>query len=152
MIRRPPRSTLFPYTTLFRSVAVAGGVAREPVADHRGRKAGVGDHPVLDGVTEIDELAGRWAHEAAGPGDPGARNTQDSPFRSCPSGVLPSGASASTTAKRRLSKGSRIACAANWSARGTNQAACRAPERARATAANCSNRASTKAPLERNWR
>src|SRR3712207_8110103 len=27
MIRRPPRSTLFPYTTLFRSVAVSGGVA-----------------------------------------------------------------------------------------------------------------------------
>src|SRR2546427_853606 len=26
MIRRPPRSTLFPYTTLFRSGAVAGGV------------------------------------------------------------------------------------------------------------------------------
>src|SRR3712207_7876331 len=25
MIRRPPRSTLFPYTTLFRSVEVAGG-------------------------------------------------------------------------------------------------------------------------------
>src|SRR5260370_28872925 len=25
MIRRPPRSTLFPYTTLFRSVAVAQG-------------------------------------------------------------------------------------------------------------------------------
>src|SRR5256885_9559296 len=25
MIRRPPRSTLFPYTTLFRSHAVAGG-------------------------------------------------------------------------------------------------------------------------------
>src|SRR5438093_10056925 len=28
MIRRPPRSTLFPYTTLFRS-AVVGGVRRE---------------------------------------------------------------------------------------------------------------------------
>src|SRR4051812_49648317 len=30
MIRRPPRSTLFPYTTLFRSLAVAhaGGVER----------------------------------------------------------------------------------------------------------------------------
>src|SRR5438128_5759364 len=27
MIRRPPRSTLFPYTTLFRSVAVAGATA-----------------------------------------------------------------------------------------------------------------------------
>src|SRR3712207_7171369 len=26
MIRRPPRSTLFPYTTLFRSSAAAGGV------------------------------------------------------------------------------------------------------------------------------
>src|SRR2546425_7867018 len=28
MIRRPPRSTLFPYTTLFRSVAIAFGVAQ----------------------------------------------------------------------------------------------------------------------------
>src|SRR2546429_886496 len=36
MIRRPPRSTLFPYTTLFRSLVavVAGGVAaREDVAE-----------------------------------------------------------------------------------------------------------------------
>src|SRR3712207_6853622 len=30
MIRRPPRSTLFPYTTLFRSAAPAGGVGRLP--------------------------------------------------------------------------------------------------------------------------
>src|SRR2546426_2543855 len=28
MIRRPPRSTLFPYTTLFRSVRVLGGPMR----------------------------------------------------------------------------------------------------------------------------
>src|SRR2546430_12874477 len=28
MIRRPPRSTLFPYTTLFRSVHVRGSVTR----------------------------------------------------------------------------------------------------------------------------
>src|SRR3712207_8770375 len=27
MIRRPPRSTLFPYTTLFRSASVRGGTA-----------------------------------------------------------------------------------------------------------------------------
>src|SRR2546426_7306046 len=33
MIRRPPRSTLFPYTTLFRSQTQAGG------ADRRGRHA-----------------------------------------------------------------------------------------------------------------
>src|ERR1051325_11986258 len=32
MIRRPPRSTLFPYTTLFRSGAVAGNVADETEA------------------------------------------------------------------------------------------------------------------------
>src|SRR3712207_8936876 len=40
MIRRPPRSTLFPYTTLFRSLQVAERqrvwlVDRDPVADPR---------------------------------------------------------------------------------------------------------------------
>src|SRR5258708_8437471 len=37
MIRRPPRSTLFPYTTLFRSLAVFGG--RRPVAERGVRLA-----------------------------------------------------------------------------------------------------------------
>src|SRR3712207_7287829 len=32
MIRRPPRSTLFPYTTLFRSTPAAGRRARRPAA------------------------------------------------------------------------------------------------------------------------
>src|SRR3712207_9346799 len=32
MIRRPPRSTLFPYTTLFRSLAWRPGEAREGVS------------------------------------------------------------------------------------------------------------------------
>src|SRR5258708_20288854 len=31
MIRRPPRSTLFPYTTLFRSVVAEAGSDEEPV-------------------------------------------------------------------------------------------------------------------------
>src|SRR2546425_13154125 len=37
MIRRPPRSTLFPYTTLFRSApgARGGGRARRSTAAHR---------------------------------------------------------------------------------------------------------------------
>src|SRR5258708_16106639 len=39
MIRRPPRSTLFPYTTLFRSrrksAPTASGPARNPRANHR---------------------------------------------------------------------------------------------------------------------
>src|SRR3712207_7193603 len=33
MIRRPPRSTLFPYTTLFRSVAQHVGRAEQPVGE-----------------------------------------------------------------------------------------------------------------------
>src|SRR2546430_14871996 len=39
MIRRPPRSTLFPYTTLFRSRRVSRPPASRPVG--RGRGAGV---------------------------------------------------------------------------------------------------------------
>src|SRR3712207_6978951 len=44
MIRRPPRSTLFPYTTLFRSVCVElrGDLAVRPGGQDR-------DVPVLDG-------------------------------------------------------------------------------------------------------
>src|SRR5258706_7559128 len=45
MIRRPPRSTLFPYTTLFRSV-IGAAVA----ADGRARLHGVGNQPVVDQV------------------------------------------------------------------------------------------------------
>src|SRR3989440_229050 len=41
MIRRPPRSTLFPYTTLFRSLAVGSrdrlAAALDPLAKRRGR-------------------------------------------------------------------------------------------------------------------
>src|SRR5258708_27528022 len=42
MIRRPPRSTLFPYTTLFRSI---DGVARESIlkVGHRHRRGVDGD-------------------------------------------------------------------------------------------------------------
>src|SRR2546430_13626909 len=37
MIRRPPRSTLFPYTTLFRSVVVLGPAQRAPHVDLLGK-------------------------------------------------------------------------------------------------------------------
>src|SRR3712207_7552200 len=44
MIRRPPRSTLFPYTTLFRSVGGGGGLQRRLGVDarllHRGVRVG----------------------------------------------------------------------------------------------------------------
>src|SRR3712207_7803179 len=36
MIRRPPRSTLFPYTTLFRSVLIDAGAGGLPVLTHWG--------------------------------------------------------------------------------------------------------------------
>src|SRR2546430_11646085 len=36
MIRRPPRSTLFPYTTLFRSGRVAGACERQAVPGRTG--------------------------------------------------------------------------------------------------------------------
>src|SRR2546427_12098118 len=52
MIRRPPRSTLFPYTTLFRSRAAKLGEEIRTVADrHRGDVAAAGS--VLLNVREV---------------------------------------------------------------------------------------------------
>src|SRR2546426_9259689 len=42
MIRRPPRSTLFPYTTLFRSTSAVCSHRRVLVPDERGERAGGG--------------------------------------------------------------------------------------------------------------
>src|SRR2546427_6103491 len=44
MIRRPPRSTLFPYTTLFRSV-LGGRPGDRPAARHAGGGARLRDQP-----------------------------------------------------------------------------------------------------------
>src|SRR5258706_16286895 len=44
MIRRPPRSTLFPYTTLFRSVPAHHG-SEDRARPHRGRPARGRDRP-----------------------------------------------------------------------------------------------------------
>src|SRR2546430_4292223 len=52
MIRRPPRSTLFPYTTLFRSLRVAGGgVPRVRETAARG-----GAQPRGRGLVDLDNL------------------------------------------------------------------------------------------------
>src|SRR5256885_5627025 len=53
MIRRPPRSTLFPYTTLFRSLV------RRVVVQVGGRRAGAGAEDEAEAVVEahvVDEL------------------------------------------------------------------------------------------------
>src|SRR5258707_13636035 len=56
MIRRPPRSTLFPYTTLFRSLKILSRITRptEGWAEIHGRvgsllEVGTGFHPELTG-------------------------------------------------------------------------------------------------------
>src|SRR3989442_11258563 len=49
MIRRPPRSTLFPYTTLFRSPADIEGQGEVEGERERGE---AGDAPALDGALE----------------------------------------------------------------------------------------------------
>src|SRR5947209_6318396 len=78
MIRRPPRSTLFPYTTLFRSVA-----------PFRPRKRGFDDRPeraaqrqlVADRfrkLERLDELS-RWAATAHTRGRPTSRQAPGAP-------------------------------------------------------------------------
>src|SRR2546425_5646316 len=47
MIRRPPRSTLFPYTTLFRSIPPSA--AQPPDRDHPGEHEAGRHHPVQPG-------------------------------------------------------------------------------------------------------
>src|SRR2546427_10455926 len=58
MIRRPPRSTLFPYTTLFRSIPVArpARVARGP---HGGRLARQTHHWARAGQHRVDRRGAR---------------------------------------------------------------------------------------------
>src|SRR5258708_21610997 len=51
MIRRPPRSTLFPYTTLFRSLGKFVGTAHQLLR-------------VLDGNLGADEFAARLLHRS----------------------------------------------------------------------------------------
>src|SRR5260370_10638927 len=60
MIRRPPRSTLFPYTTLFRSRAVA---ARAGVAAGQGRcRRSRGSARLPDRVMAVDGAARSEEH------------------------------------------------------------------------------------------
>src|SRR3712207_7128676 len=67
MIRRPPRSTLFPYTTLFRSLPF-GVRGRGPRAPHHHRAVGHRPQPVdLAGVEGGELLRGEPARHVGGP-------------------------------------------------------------------------------------
>src|SRR3712207_8207933 len=69
MIRRPPRSTLFPYTTLFRSLRLAdleGGHVRAVEVPRAARGAGLGQavwllprHEIIDGAGRRDRKSTR---------------------------------------------------------------------------------------------
>src|SRR3712207_8876078 len=65
MIRRPPRSTLFPYTTLFRSLegpeAVPGADLEHPHACHR-----VGEVVVRHELPHVEDARGRVAGQLEG--------------------------------------------------------------------------------------
>src|SRR3712207_7115078 len=63
MIRRPPRSTLFPYTTLFRSAPLPGAgldvaVGHDEPAGHRPQRVD-GRLAVLDGLQVVRPVDGR---------------------------------------------------------------------------------------------
>src|SRR5438876_6749992 len=55
MIRRPPRSTLFPYTTLFRSLFDAGDADLEEFVEIRAANAEELD-PFEEGIARIERL------------------------------------------------------------------------------------------------
>src|SRR5256885_15137216 len=66
MIRRPPRSTLFPYTTLFRSLSAHLAAGQTYVIDLRTNKivATVTDTPGAEGVEYVPELKKAYTSNA----------------------------------------------------------------------------------------
>src|SRR5258708_31686324 len=56
MIRRPPRSTLFPYTTLFRSEIGPGGFGYEPYGTIHEPDTSVDDETIIWAVNSHNEL------------------------------------------------------------------------------------------------
>src|SRR5256885_6053669 len=73
MIRRPPRSTLFPYTTLFRSPAVAGHVSRSATEAER--------NCIENSIGKTDDQGGRDRRHGAVP-DLGARDRKSTRLNS----------------------------------------------------------------------
>src|SRR2546422_6808026 len=64
MIRRPPRSTLFPYTTLFRSLSLRGLPAGR--AAHAARRVGRQAEPAAPAVAAVVAGAARPARAVGG--------------------------------------------------------------------------------------
>src|SRR3712207_8055337 len=56
MIRRPPRSTLFPYTTLFRSLTILVGIVAAFIGTFIANALGVGDTRGFDWIELIVQV------------------------------------------------------------------------------------------------
>src|SRR2546426_2443572 len=56
MIRRPPRSTLFPYTTLFRSRDLPGQRRRQRLGPGARSRAGLGPDEVASRLLDLDHV------------------------------------------------------------------------------------------------
>src|SRR3712207_9192132 len=54
MIRRPPRSTLFPYTTLFRSIVAGAFAGLDEIITSRAGRRGIGFGAPLHSADDID--------------------------------------------------------------------------------------------------
>src|SRR2546422_5535431 len=89
MIRRPPRSTLFPYTTLFRSVRAdrSGGQALPPARLHEDLRHGRRDPPVGHAGAGALQPAHRRAPPPGGPRPPHAAPGGGPPPRARPPGA-----------------------------------------------------------------
>src|SRR3712207_7589499 len=64
MIRRPPRSTLFPYTTLFRSEEIGGppGTCGQNVLPAQEHAEGARPHPLVESARSAGYFAGYRLH------------------------------------------------------------------------------------------
>src|SRR5688572_31335408 len=66
MIRRPPRSTLFPYTTLFRSAGVVRGRAKEIAFDLVDVGKGKTGRVFVAGIGRAEKVTSESLRQAAG--------------------------------------------------------------------------------------
>src|SRR3712207_7475064 len=88
MIRRPPRSTLFPYTTLFRSQDDVDADGDDGQADHRGAAQPVDDQPLDEerrqrGDEDPDEHGGEEADRLGERSEEHTSELQSRPYLVC---------------------------------------------------------------------
>src|SRR2546430_9477456 len=94
MIRRPPRSTLFPYTTLFRSanidrVSKAFGIGSAMALDHDAVQSEHHTAIGLGGIQLVTQrLEGISGEQIADPGTPGPRHGAAQIFGDLPRGAF----------------------------------------------------------------